>query len=62
MLARGELSARELAEHYLKRIVDSDERLNAVVAIDPEARARRAPTRPTWRGGRRSPSRCSGCR
>lgn len=36
MLARGELSARELAEHYLKRIADTDERLHAVVAVDPE--------------------------
>ena len=37
MLARGELSARELAEHYLKRIAEVDERLHAVVAMDPEA-------------------------
>jgi amidase len=36
MLSRGELSARELAEHYLKRIAETDERLHAVVAIDPE--------------------------
>ncbi len=36
MLARGELSARELAEHYLRRIAEVDERLHAVVAMDPE--------------------------
>jgi len=34
MLAAGELSARELAEHYLKRIEDVDGRLHAVVACD----------------------------
>lgn len=37
MLGRGELSARELAEHYLRRIEDVDVRLHAVVACDPEA-------------------------
>ena len=42
MLARGELSARELAEHYLKRIAEVDERLHAVVAIDPDAALARA--------------------
>lgn len=36
MLGRGELSARELAEHYLGRIAEVDERLRAVVAIDRE--------------------------
>lgn len=35
-LDRGELSARELAEHYLKRIFDRDAHLNAVVALEPE--------------------------
>jgi Asp-tRNA(Asn)/Glu-tRNA(Gln) amidotransferase A subunit family amidase len=35
-LDRRELSARELVEHYLKRIFDCDARLNAVVALDPE--------------------------
>jgi Asp-tRNA(Asn)/Glu-tRNA(Gln) amidotransferase A subunit family amidase len=35
-LAAGELSARELAEHYLARIADVDELLHAVVAIDPD--------------------------
>ncbi|HET6868581.1 MAG TPA: amidase [Solirubrobacteraceae bacterium] len=42
MLARGELTARELAEHYLKRIADVDERLHAVVAIEPEVVLERA--------------------
>jgi amidase len=42
MLARGELSARELSEHYLKRIADTDERLHAVVAIDPDVVRERA--------------------
>ena len=42
MLARGEVSARELAEHYLERIAETDERLNAVVAIDPEVVLERA--------------------
>jgi amidase len=42
MLARGELSARELAEHYLKRIAEVDEHLNAVVAIDAETVRERA--------------------
>ena len=37
MLARGELAARELAEHYLRRIAEVDERLHAVVAVDPGA-------------------------
>lgn len=54
MLAGGELSARELCEHYLERILEVDERLNAVVALDPPAvlaqadeadRARRADDR-----------------
>jgi amidase len=36
-LAAGELSARELAEHYLGRIAAVDGRLNAVVAVDPDA-------------------------
>jgi amidase len=36
-LAAGELSARELAEHYLARIAEVDPRLHAVVTIDPEA-------------------------
>jgi Asp-tRNA(Asn)/Glu-tRNA(Gln) amidotransferase A subunit family amidase len=35
MLGAGELSARELCEHYLTRIFDADERVNAVVALDP---------------------------
>ncbi len=42
MLARGELSARELAEHYLGRIAEVDERLHAVVASDPEVVLKRA--------------------
>jgi amidase len=42
MLARGELTARELAEHYLGRIAEVDERLHAVVAIDPDAVLERA--------------------
>ncbi len=42
MLARSELSARELAEHYLGRIAEVDERLHAVVAIDPEVVLERA--------------------
>ncbi|MFZ0040413.1 MAG: amidase [Solirubrobacteraceae bacterium] len=37
MLVRGELSARELAEHYLARIAEVDDRLHAVVALDHEA-------------------------
>lgn len=37
LLARGELSARELAEHYLTRLHAADARLHAVVACDPEA-------------------------
>jgi amidase len=36
-LAAGELSARELAEHYLGRIAEVDARLHAVVTIDPDA-------------------------
>ncbi|MGH2872835.1 MAG: amidase [Solirubrobacteraceae bacterium] len=36
MLERGELSARELGEHYLERIRDEDPRLNAVVSLAPE--------------------------
>jgi amidase len=36
-LGAGELSARELAEHYLERIEQADERLDAVVAIAPSA-------------------------
>jgi Asp-tRNA(Asn)/Glu-tRNA(Gln) amidotransferase A subunit family amidase len=35
MLAAGELSARELCEHYLRRIFEVDGRLNAVVALEP---------------------------
>jgi amidase len=35
-LDRRELSARELVEHYLKRIFECDARLNAVVGLDPE--------------------------
>jgi Asp-tRNA(Asn)/Glu-tRNA(Gln) amidotransferase A subunit family amidase len=35
-MAARELSAHELAEHYLERVQRADERLNAVVAIDPE--------------------------
>jgi amidase len=35
-LARAELSARELAEHYLARIADVEPRLNAVLACEPE--------------------------
>ena len=35
-LAARELSARELAEHYLERVQRADERLNAVVAINPD--------------------------
>ncbi|MHB1834065.1 MAG: amidase, partial [Solirubrobacteraceae bacterium] len=56
MLDRGELSARELSEHYLARIREQDPRLNAVVSLAPETvlaqadeadRARRAgETRP----------------
>ena len=42
MLARGELSARELADHYLGRIAEVDERLHAVVASDPQAVRERA--------------------
>jgi amidase len=42
MLARGELSARELAEHYLNRIADVEERLHAVVTVDPEVVLERA--------------------
>jgi Asp-tRNA(Asn)/Glu-tRNA(Gln) amidotransferase A subunit family amidase len=42
MLARGEMSARELAEHYLRRIAEVDERLHAVVSMDPEAVLARA--------------------
>jgi len=37
LLAAGELSARELAEHYLDRLSAADERVHAVVAVDPEA-------------------------
>ena len=37
MLAGGELSARELAEHYLRRLDEADGRLHAVVACDPDA-------------------------
>jgi amidase len=37
LLARGELSARELAEHYLRRLERVDERVHAVVACDREA-------------------------
>ncbi len=36
MLARGELSAQELAVHYLRQIDDVDPRLNAVVSFEPE--------------------------
>jgi amidase len=36
-LSAGELSARELAEHYLERIEQADERLDAVVSISPSA-------------------------
>jgi amidase len=36
-LAAGELSARELAEHYLQRIDEVEPRIDAVVAIAPEA-------------------------
>ncbi len=35
-LAARELSAHELAEHYLERVQRADARLNAVVAIDPD--------------------------
>ncbi len=42
MLARAELSARELAEHYLARIAEVDERVHAVVALDPEVVLERA--------------------
>jgi Asp-tRNA(Asn)/Glu-tRNA(Gln) amidotransferase A subunit family amidase len=35
MLAGGELSARELCEHYLTRIFEADERVNAVVSLNP---------------------------
>jgi amidase len=36
-LSAGELSARELAEHYLERIAEVEPRLNAVIAIEPDA-------------------------
>jgi amidase len=36
-LAAGELSARELAEHYLERIEEVDPQLHAVVCISPDA-------------------------
>ena len=36
-LRSRELSARELAEHYLQRIADVDGRLNAVTWIEPDA-------------------------
>lgn len=37
MLHRGELSARELALHYLDRLGEADQRLNAVVSLDRDA-------------------------
>lgn len=42
MLHSGELSARELAEHYLDRIADADKRVNAVVSLDRDAVLRAA--------------------
>jgi amidase len=36
-LAAGDLSARELAEHYLARIEEVDPRLHAVVSMQPDA-------------------------
>lgn len=36
-LAGGELSARELAEHYLERLPRADEVVHAVVSSDPDA-------------------------
>jgi amidase len=37
LLDAGELSARELAEHYLARLSAADERVHAVVCSDPQA-------------------------
>jgi amidase len=37
LLAAGELSARELAEHYIARLSAADERVHAVVCSDPQA-------------------------
>jgi Asp-tRNA(Asn)/Glu-tRNA(Gln) amidotransferase A subunit family amidase len=34
-MTAGELSARELTEHYIDRVLEADVRLNAVAAIDP---------------------------
>jgi Asp-tRNA(Asn)/Glu-tRNA(Gln) amidotransferase A subunit family amidase len=41
-LREGELSSRELVEHYLRRIEDEDARLNAVVALDADGALRAA--------------------
>jgi amidase len=35
-LTAGELSARELTQHYVERVQDADRRLNALAAFDPD--------------------------
>jgi amidase len=35
-MAAGELSARELTDHYIERVLEANERLNALAALDPE--------------------------
>jgi amidase len=37
MLTAGELSARELTQHYVERLGDANERLNALATFDPDA-------------------------
>jgi amidase len=36
-MAAGELSSRELTEHYIDRVLETNERVNALAAFDPES-------------------------
>ena len=62
LLAAGELSARELAEHYLARLSEADERVHAVVSSEPEAVLEAATEADLARRAGQTKSRCSDCR
>src|SRR5918999_1886881 len=36
-MAAGQLSSRELTEHYIDRVLETNERVNALAAFDPES-------------------------